>query len=64
MENRTVLFVDDDEIVLKSIEKSIMDEPYDKYFAKSGKDALESNRMCIVIISKSVICCFSRHQDT
>ena len=41
MEKRTVLFVDDDEIVLKSIEKSIMDEPYDKYFAKSGKDALE-----------------------
>jgi len=36
-----VLFVDDDEIVLKYIEKSIADEPYDKYFAKSGEDALE-----------------------
>ena len=41
MEKRAVLFVDDDEIVLKSIEKNIVDEPYDKYFAKSGEDALE-----------------------
>jgi DNA-binding NtrC family response regulator len=41
MEKRAVLFVDDDEIVLKSIESSITDEPYDKYFAKSSEDALE-----------------------
>lgn len=41
MEKRTVLLVDDDEILLKSIEKSIADEPYDKYFATSGEDALE-----------------------
>ncbi len=41
MEKRAVLFVDDDEIVLKSIEKSISDESYDKHFAKSGEDALE-----------------------
>ena len=41
MENRAVLFVDDDEVVLKSIESSIMDEPYDKYFAESGEEALE-----------------------
>ena len=41
MEKKAVLFVDDDEIVLKSIEKSIADEPYDKYFAMSGEDALE-----------------------
>ena len=41
MEKRAVLFVDDDEIVLKSIESSIMDEPYDKYFVKSGEEALE-----------------------
>jgi DNA-binding NtrC family response regulator len=41
MEKRAVLFVDDDEIVLKSIEKSIADEPYDKYFTTSGEDALE-----------------------
>ncbi|MFC1794297.1 response regulator [Planctomycetota bacterium] len=41
MEKRTVLFVDDDEILLKSIEKSIADEPYDKYFTTRGEDALE-----------------------
>jgi two-component system response regulator HupR/HoxA len=41
MEKKAVLFVDDDEILLKSIEKSIADEPYDKYFAASGVDALE-----------------------
>ncbi len=41
MEKRAVLFVDDDEIVLKSIEKSLTDESYDKYYAKSGEDALE-----------------------
>jgi two-component system response regulator HupR/HoxA len=41
MEKRAVLFVDDDEIVLKSIEKSLTDESYIKYFAKSGEDAIE-----------------------
>jgi DNA-binding NtrC family response regulator len=41
MEKRAVLLVDDDEILLKSIEKSIADESYDKYFATSGEDALE-----------------------
>jgi DNA-binding NtrC family response regulator len=41
MEKRAVLFVDDDEILLKTIEKSFTDEPYDKYFAMSGEDALE-----------------------
>lgn len=40
-DKRAVLFVDDDEILLKSIEKSIEDESYDKYFATSGEDALE-----------------------
>ena len=41
MENRAVLFVDDDEILLKTLEKGVVDEPYDKYFTKSGEDALE-----------------------
>ena len=41
MEKRAVLFVDDDEIVLESIERSLKDESYDKHFAKSGEDALE-----------------------
>lgn len=41
METRTVLFVDDDEIVLKSIAKSTTDESYGKCFARNGKEALE-----------------------
>jgi len=41
MEKRAVLLVDDDEILLKTLEKGIADEPYDKYFARSGEDALE-----------------------
>jgi len=41
MEKRAVLLVDDDEILLKTLEKGITDEPYDKYFARSGEDALE-----------------------
>ena len=41
MEKRAVLLVDDDEILLKTLEKGITDEPYNKYFARSGEDALE-----------------------
>ena len=41
MEKRAVLFIDDDEIVLKSIEKRITDESYNKHFVKSGEEALE-----------------------
>jgi two-component system response regulator HupR/HoxA len=41
MENRAVLFVDDEEMVLKSISRILTDESYDKYFAKSGEDALK-----------------------
>ena len=41
MEKRAVFFVDDDEILLKTLEKGVTDEPYDKYFATSGEDALE-----------------------
>lgn len=41
MENKTVLFVDDDEIVLRSIERGLLDEPYQKLFAKKGEEALE-----------------------
>ena len=41
MEKRAVLFVDDDETVLMSIERCLTDESYDKYYAKSGEDALE-----------------------
>jgi len=41
MENRSVLFLDDEEKVLKSIERCLLDESYRKYFAKSGQEALE-----------------------
>jgi two-component system repressor protein LuxO len=38
---RTVLFVDDDEIVLTSLQRGLLDESYTKLFAKSGEEALE-----------------------
>ena len=41
MEERTVLFVDDDPIVLRSIARGLLDEPYNRCFAKSGKEALQ-----------------------
>ena len=41
METKTVLFVDDEEIVLRSIERGLLDEPYNKLFARSGEEALE-----------------------
>ncbi|MBW8039007.1 MAG: response regulator [Planctomycetes bacterium] len=41
MEKRTVLFVDDEEKILRSLKRSLMDEPYETLFANSGKEALE-----------------------
>ncbi len=41
MEERTVLFVDDDPIVLRSIARGLLDESYNICFAKSGQEALE-----------------------
>jgi CheY-like chemotaxis protein len=41
VEKRTVLFVDDDEIVLESLEEGLLDESYHKLFAKSGQEALQ-----------------------
>jgi two-component system repressor protein LuxO len=40
-EKRTVLFVDDDEIVLVSLVKGLQDQPYDIVAAKSSEEALE-----------------------
>ena len=40
-EKRTVLFVDDDEMVLRSLERGLLDESYNKLFVKSCKEALE-----------------------
>ena len=41
VEERTVLFVDDDEAILRSLERGLLDEPYNKLFVKSCKEALE-----------------------
>jgi DNA-binding NtrC family response regulator len=41
IEKRAVLFVDDDEAILHSLERGLLDESYDKLFAKSSKEALE-----------------------
>jgi CheY-like chemotaxis protein len=40
-QKRTVLFVDDDDIVLQSLERGLFDESYNRLFAKSGEEALE-----------------------
>ncbi len=39
--NKTVLFVDDDEAILRSLERGLLEESYNKLFANSGKEALE-----------------------
>ena len=41
VEKRTVLFVDDDEATLQSLERGLLDESYNKLFVKSCKEALE-----------------------
>ena len=41
LENRTVLFVDDDQAILRSLERGLLDEPYNKLFTTSCKEALE-----------------------
>jgi len=40
-EEKTVLFVDDNEELLRSLERGLLDESYNKLFATSGKEALE-----------------------
>ena len=41
MEKRTVLFVDDDEKLLASLRRGLLDEPYNALFVGSGKEALK-----------------------
>jgi two-component system response regulator HupR/HoxA len=41
MDKRTVLFVDDEEKILASLKRGLLDEPYEILFASSGKKALE-----------------------
>jgi DNA-binding NtrC family response regulator len=52
MANRTILFVDDEEKVLKSLQRGLMDEPYNLLFATSGKESLkilENNEVHIIV---------------
>lgn len=39
-EKRTILFVDDEVRLLRSLEQAMLDEPYDVLFAESGTEAL------------------------
>lgn len=41
MKNKTVLFVDDEPYILRSLERGLIDEPYKKIFVSSSKEALE-----------------------
>jgi len=41
IEKRTVLFVDDDEAILRSLKRGLLDESYNKLFVKSSMEALE-----------------------
>ncbi len=53
MENRTVLFVDDEEKLLRSLERGLLDEPYLSLFATSGQEALQilENRDVHVLVT-------------
>lgn len=51
-DKRTLLFVDDEVRILRSIERSLLDEPYTLLFAESGKEALkllESNDVHVIV---------------
>ncbi len=41
MDERTVLFVDDEEKILRSLKRGLLDESYQALFANSGREALE-----------------------
>ena len=43
METRTILFVDDEERILTSLKRGLMDEPYNLLFADSGKGRWKSS---------------------
>lgn len=41
MKQSTILFVDDQDLVLMALKRAFLDEPYEKVFAHSGKEAIE-----------------------
>jgi len=51
-EKRTILFVDDEVRLLRSLERGLLDEPYNLLFAENGKDAmklLEENEVHVIV---------------
>ena len=53
MEKRTVLFVDDEEDILRTIEKELQDEPYQMLFTTNGKEAfevLQQNEVHVIVV--------------
>ena len=52
MEPKTVLFVDDEETILTSLEMALDDEPYRRLYARSGAEALEllrQNKVHVIV---------------
>jgi two-component system response regulator HupR/HoxA len=52
MEPKTVLFVDDEETILTSLEMAVEDEPYRRLYAQSGAQALEllsKNKVHVIV---------------
>ena len=41
MKQSTILFVDDQDLILTALKRAFLDEPYEKIFVSSGKEALE-----------------------
>ena len=41
MKKPTILFVDDQEVTLATLKRAFLDEPYEKIFVHSGKEAIE-----------------------
>ena len=52
MEQRTALFIDDEEKILGALKRILVDEPYNTIFTTSGKEALEilrNNQVQVVV---------------
>lgn len=52
MDDKTVLFVDDDSCVLQTLKLGLIGEPYKRLFARSAKEALEileSNAVHVIV---------------
>ena len=57
MENTSILFVDDQPVILTALKKDFRDEPYEKYFASSCAEALEileKGQICVIVTDLSM----------